>query len=80
MGRSAILNPTNLKFARKNPRLLNFLFDCNLMTTGDFGVSTIMDDARTRTRTTVGGFLLDFVNLLVNYVCSGAFRGAAPHT
>lgn len=50
------------------------------MSTGDFGVSTIMDDARTRTRTTVGGFLLDFVNLLVNYVCSGAFRGAAPHT
>lgn len=50
------------------------------MTTGDFGVSTIMDDARTRTRTTVGGFLLDFVNLLVNYVCSGVFRGAAPHT
>ena len=26
--------------------------------TGDFGVSTIMDDARTRTRTTVGVLLL----------------------
>lgn len=38
------------------------------MSTGDFGVSTIMDDARTRTRTTVGGFLLDFINLLVMYV------------
>lgn len=37
------------------------------MTTGDFGVSTIMDDARTRTRTTVGRFLLDFINLLVLY-------------
>ena len=37
------------------------------MTTGDFGVSTIMDDARTRTRTTVGGFLLDLINLLVLY-------------
>ena len=81
VGRLVILNPRNLKFARKNPRLLKYFWSyCNLMSTGDFGVSTIMDDARTRTRTTVGGFLLDFVNLLVNYVCSGAFRGAAPHT
>ena len=29
-----------------------------MCTTGDFGVSTIMDDARTRTRTTVGVLLL----------------------
>ena len=29
-----------------------------MLLTGDFGVSTIMDDARTRTRTTVGVLVL----------------------
>jgi len=32
--------------------------------TGDFGVSTIMDDARTRTRTTVGLLTGDGTSIL----------------
>ena len=46
------------------------------MSTGDFGVSTIMDDARTRTRTTVGGFLLEVLDLLIMYAV--AHLGEVP--
>lgn len=43
---------------------------------GDFGVSTIMDDARTRTRTTVGQLIqtLDYQHILM-FLC---FNSSIP--